>query len=281
MTIKIPHFNDNYYQSGSYNKWLEEQFDVNIVQEKNRYDVISKSIQLQVLKSRFWKRLLRTLQEWHHEYHTIQHYPLFNEPIPDPIIVRKRWKNFFTKTFRENREKLDNNPILSGNPNIDLITPANWFKEINDIVRTRMIVKYIDGVGFLIDKIKELCLIYNIKYKVEMKSTQEGYYAGHIYLFREYRVPDMGFNHSRINVPIEIQVSTLLQDIIYKLLHTYYEENRLLDNKIRYDWQWKFTAKEFSTNYLGHILHYLEGQIYNVRNKQSNLKGEDHGSNSN
>jgi hypothetical protein len=37
------------------------------------------------------------------------------------------------------------------------INPANQFWRINDILRTRFVVKYIDGVGFLANKIESHC----------------------------------------------------------------------------------------------------------------------------
>ena len=33
-------------------------------------------------------------------------------------------------------------------------------------------------------------------------------------------------------------------------------------------WQWDYKSDEFSANYLGHILHYVEGMIVEIREKQ-------------
>ncbi len=32
-------------------------------------------------------------------------------------------------------------------------------------------------------------------------------------------------------------------------------------------WQWDYKGDEFATNYLGHILHYVEGMIMDVRER--------------
>ena len=33
-------------------------------------------------------------------------------------------------------------------------------------------------------------------------------------------------------------------------------------------WQWDYKSDEFTANYLGHILHYVEGRIVELRDKQ-------------
>ena len=33
-------------------------------------------------------------------------------------------------------------------------------------------------------------------------------------------------------------------------------------------WQWDYTNDRFNTNYLGHIVHYVEGMIVQLRDKQ-------------
>ena len=64
---------------------------------------------------------------------------------------------------------------------------------------------------------------------------------------------------------MEIQITTQVQELILNLLHKYYERRR---NKIEPDnWQWDHASDEFATNYLGHILHYVEGMIVEVRER--------------
>ena len=72
-----------------------------------------------------------------------------------------------------------------------------------------------------------------------------------------------------IEFSFEIQVTTQLQDVILKLTHKIYEDRRQKgkddSNKM---WQWDYESEEFSANYLGHVLHYIEGMIMGVREKQ-------------
>ncbi len=76
----------------------------------------------------------------------------------------------------------------------------------------------------------------------------------------------MGKNQ-KVNVPVEIQITTQLPEVIRKLMHKYYEEKRSKLNT-NTKWQWDYKSNEFSLNYLGHILHYIEGMIMEIREKQ-------------
>jgi hypothetical protein len=52
------------------------------------------------------------------------------------------------------------------------------------------------------------------------------------------------------------------------MLHLHYEKRREQRAGPESDaWKWDYKSDEFSTNYLGHILHYLEGVIVEIRNK--------------
>lgn len=128
-------------------------------------------------------------------------------------------------------------------------------------------MKYLDGVEFLVEKIKSL----DNDCKVEFKAKEEGYYAAHIYINRIFEIPKLDWNTRKEEFLVEIQITTQLQEVIRKLLHKHYEENR---KKLKADiestkWQWDYKCDEFSSNYLGHILHYIEGMIMDIRDKQN------------
>jgi len=75
-----------------------------------------------------------------------------------------------------------------------------------------------------------------------------------------------------IKISIELQITTQLQEVIRKLLHNYYEERRIRLKEEDLKWQWDYRSDEFATNYLGHILHYIEGMIMDIREKQEEKK---------
>ena len=65
----------------------------------------------------------------------------------------------------------------------------------------------------------------------------------------------------------EIQVTTQIQEIIKTLLHKQYEEKRKVNTPKDYKWQWDSKSPQFIPNYLGHIVHYVEGMIIEIRDK--------------
>lgn len=104
--------------------------------------------------------------------------------------------------------------------------------------------------------------------EVSYKAREEGYYAAHFYTKQAFEVPKIDWDTKEIDFSIEIQITTQLQEVIRKLLHKYYERKRKMGVKPVEKWQWDYTCEEFSTNYLGHILHYVEGMILEIREKQ-------------
>lgn len=127
-------------------------------------------------------------------------------------------------------------------------------------------VKYLDGVEFFANKIESL-IAGSVTFRKVLEAREEGYYAAHIYVRQEFEVPKIDWDTEKLNCSVEIQVSTQLQEVIRRLLHKYYEERRK-GGKSSTPWQWDYKSDEFAANYLGHILHYLEGMIMEVREKQ-------------
>ena len=70
-----------------------------------------------------------------------------------------------------------------------------------------------------------------------------------------------------VEIEVELQVTTQLQELIRSLLHVHYEKRRKEHEALEEQWQWDYKSDEFATNYLGHILHYVEGMIVEVRDR--------------
>lgn len=92
----------------------------------------------------------------------------------------------------------------------------------------------------------------------------EGHYAGHVDFCPVFRIPNVEWETESVAVGVEIQVTTQLQELIRNLLHKHYEARRIGAVPDR-PWQWDYESTEFAANYLGHILHYIEGMIVDVR----------------
>lgn len=128
-------------------------------------------------------------------------------------------------------------------------------------------MKYIDGVEFLVNPVGSLYeKLYCLPCKIDYEAKDEGYYAAHVSVKIKFEIMGSSFETIIVETPVEIQIMTQLQELIVMLLHKYYETNR---REIARDekWQWNYKSDEFAANYLGHILHYVEGMIVEIRDK--------------
>jgi len=249
-----------------YKEWLKEKHNIEISDRtETRYDSVTGKVKLNLKSSELWMKLTENLKVYDDEYKLQNGYPLLIS-IDKPIIFIKPFESFLLKTFRKN---ILQNKKWPNEPNGGWILPDNWFIEINDIIRTLFVVKYLDGVEFLMEKIKSFCGQHNRECETFLEAREEGYYAAHLYTKQEFEVPGVTWDTEKIDITIEIQITTQLQETIRKLLHKYYDERRkLIKKKEEKKWQWDYTGDEFVANYLGHILHYVEGMIMEIREKQ-------------
>jgi hypothetical protein len=248
-----------------YREWLSKKHRIDISgRDKTYYSSVTNKIKVDFEKSNFWVKLMENLREYDSEYQLRTGYPLLI-PGPKPDLYIKPFDSFLLKTFRKN---VLENERWPGEPKDGWILPNNWFCMINDIVRTLFVVKYLDGVEFLIDKIKTCCELHRLSCNCFLEAKEEGYYAAHLYSEQEFVVPSTNWDTERIKVSTEIQITTQLQEVIRRLLHKYYEERRKRIKEENIKWQWNYKSDEFTVNYLGHILHYVEGMIMEVRETQ-------------
>lgn len=260
-----------------YTDWLETkckdilgtQFkddEMKIAVNKTYYESVVNTIKLSFDKSDFWKQLTENIREYNDEYFKQTKYNLivWSDEKKHEVLV-KPFDSFFLKTYRKNILENKNYP---GEPQGGWILPHNWYSGINDIIRTLFVVKYIDGVKFLIDKLKSQCDDQKIECIISFEAKEEGYYAVHLYIKQKCEIPKIKWDTEKIDIMIEIQITTQLQEVIRKLLHKYYEKRRGEITEKEIKWQWDYKSEEFSVNYLGHILHYVEGMIMEVRDRQ-------------
>ncbi len=248
-----------------YKKWLKDQFSI-IIDSKteNHFNSIANKIKNDFQESKAWLDLVSLLREFNNEYLAKTSYQLLITDFK-PELVTKSFDSFFEKTFRRNvvYNKKFPNPPYDG-----WALPENWIENTNDILRTYFVVKYLDGVEFLMKKIEESFNANSLNCKNHYEARDEGYYAVHIYTKNDFEIPKIDWDTEIKNITIEIQITTQLQEVIGKLTHQLYEDRRIKIDKSDKKWQWNYESEEFTTNYLGHILHYVEGMIMEVRNKQ-------------
>jgi hypothetical protein len=250
-----------------YEKWLEEELKHKITAKvKRRYETVSLLVRSEFEQTDFWKCLKKELEESEAAYRlkTNGYTLLMIKPEKLELDI-KGFDSFFLKTVRWNAFENKNWP---SEPDEGWVKPENWFSKINDIVRTRVVVKYLDGVKILVERLQQLCNIPGLTTSVKWEAREEGYYAAHLYVEREYSIPTLEFDSERVPIKVEIQVTSQLQEAIDRLTHKYYEERRRKVKSSDLKWQWDYEGDEFIPNYLGHILHYIEGMIMEVRNRE-------------
>ncbi len=268
MTIAKPKNVDEY------RKWLKDFLNITVDKKtENHYDSVANKIKTDFEKSKVWTELISRITDINNEYLTLTSYPLLiNEFKPE--LVTKSFSSFFEKSFRKNvvfnkKWRDDDNPQP---PHGGWSTPENWFEQTNDILRTYFVVKYLDGVDFLMKKIISNYETNGLQCNNSFEARDEGYYAVHVYTHYDFEIPKLTWDTETKKISVEVQITTQLQDVIGKLTHKHYEDRRVRMIKSDKKWQWDYESEEFTANYLGHILHYVEGMIMEVRQRQSKNK---------
>jgi ppGpp synthetase/RelA/SpoT-type nucleotidyltranferase len=246
-----------------YLDWLKKSRGIEI-SDRNRthFDAVAAKVKRDLEESPNWRELREAMREWDSEYRIETGYTLLMDDQME--LLTKSYDSFLLKTFRKN---VLVNPNWPDPPPDGWLIPPHWFSQIGDILRTLVVVKYLDGVEFLAERIRGLFTENSVACKLFYEAREEGYYAAHLYADMDFEIPAMNWDTEQSVISAEIQISTQLQEVIRRLLHAYYEDRR---RKLPADekWQWDYRSDEFVANYLGHILHYVEGMIVEVRERQ-------------
>lgn len=265
--------NDRPSDIEEYKGWLKDQHGVAVDGRlMNHFESVALKLQLEFESCPFWVELVNNLKDYHEEYVVETEYFLFTT-LERPRIVTKPFDSFLLKTFRAN---ILDNPAWPDEPIEGWVLPSNWYSRIHDIVRTCLVLRYLDGVEFVIGKIEDLCAQKGLQCEVSFEAREDGYYAAHVDVQQGIEIPRLDWDTEKIEAHVEIQLTTQLQDVITKLLHKYYERRRgrVASEDDATKWQWEYGSDEFVANYLGHILHYVEGMIMDVRAKQATAATE-------
>jgi hypothetical protein len=249
-----------------YAEWLKTDCGHIIdVRATQRYEAATAIIQDAFRRSPFWGSLLQRLPDWDAQYQIDTGYVLFGGPTPAPEINRKPYESFLLKTFRKN---VTTNAAWPDHPPDGWLFPPECLPRINDNVRTRLVARYLDGVKYIADSALALASEQSLEAQVDYEAKEDGYYAAHLYVIMEFQIPTKEWDLEKVAVPIEIQITTQVQDLIQRLLHIDYTQRRLFAETEGTKWQWDYRGQSFSVNYLGHILHYVEGMIMDIRERQ-------------
>lgn len=250
-----------------FKKWLKS-INPSFTSEKaeSYYKLAIEDLKQQFTNSNFFAQFIENWNNYNFEYKLkTKDYSLFESKPPE--IFTKPYDSILNKCFRKdilNNDKWPEKP--SDCP--DWITPYNCFENLNDCLRTRIIVKYLDGADFILNKLIELTDESGLKKHYDYEAKEKGYYAIHYYVFFPFKLTTDCFEKKDIVMKIEFQITTQIQNTIYKLTHGNYEKRRINNQENELKWQWDYKNDDFKINYLGHILHYLEGMIIEIRDKK-------------
>jgi len=232
---------------------------------RNHYSTVVLTVKSQIQQSKLWTELLESIERTSQEYYLATSYKLFpSDEAKKPELVTKSVDSVVEKCFRKD---ILLNQLWPEPPQDGWVNPHNWFTSISDNVRTQFVVKYLDGVETLVECLRDFFQSRGIELSVKYHARDYGYYSVHLVFFIEQEVPGKAFTTETLQFPIEVQIRTELQDVISRLTHSYYETRRMKPETELNDWQWRYDSDEFVPNYLGHILHYVEGMIMEVRKR--------------
>jgi ppGpp synthetase/RelA/SpoT-type nucleotidyltranferase len=187
---------------------------------------------------------------------------------PEIAFSAKPYASVIDKTFRHN---CNWNRSFPNEPRGGWVLSSNWFATIDDLIRTSLVCRYLDGPEQVCSKIDLIAKELGLSSLYEPRATDEGYYAYHCYV----KIPvqlmiDEAGAIQKTPVEIEIQVTTQLQEILRDLTHPFYEARRIAAKRALAVERWDFGTGQFRASYLAHTLHLIEGMIVQLRNE--NLK---------
>lgn len=261
---------ENYLEITSleeYKSWLEKEIPVwPLAAAEVNFRSVSANAHLEFDKCAFISAIRKNLDDWNDLYYQDKNgYPLWPSKSPAIEINDKTFDSLINKTYRKNVILNDN---WDSPPNDGWIRQDNWYEEINDLVRTQIVVKYMDGVEFLVEKLIFLAQSMSLSHRVDYAAKSEGYYAAHFYFFNDLVIPTKTFGSQTVTMSMEIQITTQLQDAIAELTHDRYVSNRNFKSSDQ-DWRWNHKDLNFKPSYLAHILHYVEGMILEIRDRDT------------
>lgn len=263
VTSPTPHPGEKPDYRDQYATWLRERHRVDTSMHRKHYESAVSQIEEQFGSCPFWVSIKDSLTEIDAKYQLLNGVPLISDVSPK--IYRKSYDSFLNKSYRVN---VLNNESWPDQPTGGWLLPPDWYSRVGDIVRTTLVVRYLDGVQFLLDQIKELAKTKKVDIEFSLEARPEGYYAAHMSYGRDTRITTLQWGEETRFINFEIQISTGIKQLIKSLIHKYYQDQRLAEAREPWEWQWDYKSDEFIASYLGHVIHYLEGMIVEVRDRQ-------------
>lgn len=180
-------------------------------------------------------------------------------------LLQKPYSSMLDKSLRKN---VLENPSFPKPPKDGWFVPETWFAQNNDIVRSTLVCKYIDGPKFLVSRFEERARVLGLSLRSKSQQNDDGYYAYHFYVRLPVELDWFDWRSKTESVEIEVQITTQLQEVLRALTHKLYEVRRLASASDPHSWKWEVMTKRFKAAFLGHTLHMLEAAIVELRDSK-------------
>jgi len=211
----------------------------------------------------FWAEVRNRLPEWVAEYRRTTDSNLLGDRLPD----------FLAKGVHRIRGK-----VLSKCKRDDafcqtaLGTSGPPIPQLNDLVRTRIPCKFLDGVEFLAGRLSDFGKGLGVHLERQWLGSLEGYFAQHVTFQAEvyYR---FGGGATPTSITCEVQVGTDLSTRVWDAEHEIYEGARDTPEEPA-EWQWNPKDPRFVARELGHMIHLADGILVQLRDSVHARKKE-------
>ena len=254
----------------AYSAWTEDSLGFNVLDEQvaKRYASNARLIKSFVESSETWSKFIDCSKSISDNYKNKTGYSLFSTDTPIPDLKIKPFDSVVEKMFRSNileNKTFPEPPFIKLTSAHEWVVEDNLYRSINDIVRGRMICRYMDGPEYFCQEMHE-AIKHLASVDFHSMETDLGYYSWHFGLTFALEIMKPNGNVSGENVRVEVQISTQLQDVMNDLTHSFYEDKRV---SLKSDsiWKWRPDQPKFQGVYFGHTLHMIEGMLVQLKNK--------------
>ncbi len=199
-------------------------------------------------------------------------------------LVPKGWRSVVDKLYRIN---IEDNPSDSLPPFIPTvldsaqrkqatrqswITATNAHEMIDDLIRTKFVVPFADGVVDVGGRVAAALAAGGTPRFRRFHAKDSGYHAQHYYGLVPVDVGDEG--EPRM-VALEIKILTKMQDLLGELTHLLYEKQRTgaVPTVKKRKLAWQLGDPAFRATYVGHAGHHLESAICELKDAVMKIEG--------
>jgi hypothetical protein len=253
-----------------YLAWAKSAFSIDFNDRAyvNLYNANLNNAVNSISESAFYTGLDNKLQDWGEEY-KLQTGSILLMDSGGLTLLKKPYSSAIDKSFRRN---VLWNKRFPEEPQKGWMLPENFFATLNDVIRSTLVCKFIDGPSFLANKLAEYATGLSLDSTSYTQERDEGYYAQHFYVKFQIDLLDISLRDQQSELEIEIQLTTQLQDVLKSLTHHYYQQTRILSEKENTKWKWEYNTNRFRASYLSHTLHLLEAIIVQLRDEDNAIK---------